>query len=44
MMENNEIIEVATTIVALKLIAELYKQNLIPARVYKEIMEKHGGQ
>lgn len=43
-MENNEIIEVATTIVALKLIAELYKQNLIPVRVYKEIMEKHGGQ
>ena len=43
-MQDNEIIEVATMIVALKLIAELYKQNLIPARVYKEIMEKHGGQ
>lgn len=43
MMENNEII-VTTVVVALKLIAELYKQNLIPAHTYKEIMEKHGGQ
>ena len=44
MMENNEIIEVTTVVVALKLIAELYKQNLITAHTYKEIMEKHGGQ
>lgn len=44
MMENDEIIEVTTVVVALKLIAELYKQKLIPAHTYEEIMERHGSQ
>ena len=41
-MKNKTVVEISTTIVALKLIAELYKKNRIPANAYKEIMEKHG--
>ena len=41
-MKNKTVVEISTTIVALKLIAELYKKNRIPAHAYKEIMEKYG--
>lgn len=41
-MKNKTVVEISTTIVALKLIVELYKKNRIPANAYKEIMEKYG--
>lgn len=44
MRDDEKMIEVTTTVIALKLITELYKQRLISAHTYKEVVEKYRNQ